>query len=230
MYLLFKSRPSAVRGTVSAIIIYSVDRFSGWATAHIGKKVWIFIPAFANLDAAPAVILPTRNIRISAACTHSTPNSVFSCPPIAVCRAIWKILAQTSARSAFAANQMPSKNFSLVSAIAADMPKSVANIAQSNPASEPLSGDIDQTILCQTAAGAGISLSEQGSRDISDAAAVAAALPHRKTSFALPSIFQRDKSTEMLSGDIEHGDLRSGLPMKWRPGVDRVRLLRILEV
>ena len=59
-----------------AIIINAIEREAGRAYSDIGEENCEVVPAFANSDAASAIILPSSMVGIDATLTHVLPNSV----------------------------------------------------------------------------------------------------------------------------------------------------------
>ncbi|WP_167309921.1 hypothetical protein [Ralstonia mannitolilytica] len=71
--------PAAIARLVVPIVIDTVYRVSGWAFSHVRDKVLKTSPAFANRDAATAVIMGLGDLRICASLKHRAPNSVRPC-------------------------------------------------------------------------------------------------------------------------------------------------------
>ncbi len=84
--LLFGScRPSAIRRLIVSVVVDSVNRVVGrWATAHVGKKRFVGVPAFTDGDATVGVILPLSEAR-PAPLTHRGPRLKLW-RPLAACR------------------------------------------------------------------------------------------------------------------------------------------------
>lgn len=76
---LFRRRgPAAIRGAVVGIYFNAVNRVgASWCGSHVGKEVLKFMPALANLDAAPAVACIVWAIGVMAALHHVGPGLVF---------------------------------------------------------------------------------------------------------------------------------------------------------
>lgn len=54
--LLRCRRPSAIFGRVVSVVVDAIDRCSWRFFAHVGEKVFKFVPALADFDAAAAVV------------------------------------------------------------------------------------------------------------------------------------------------------------------------------
>ena len=85
--LLFASSPSAVRRTIWAIIINSIQCVAhGRARSHIPDKHGkIVYPFWRYLNAAPSIIRKIVRFGVQAAIFHQTPDSVFSVCGETVC-------------------------------------------------------------------------------------------------------------------------------------------------
>ena len=83
--LSFVVSPPAVFWTVWAIVIDAINRISAlWTSTHVGKKVFKFLPTFANFYSSAAVVLKRFILLIStttfngAPCIPLTANLFFS--------------------------------------------------------------------------------------------------------------------------------------------------------
>lgn len=84
--LLFPRSPSAIAGLVVAVIVYSVERHPVWRVAHVRNKILNFMPAFADIYAAPTVTREARMVRVQAAIPHRVPNLVDAVADLSVLR------------------------------------------------------------------------------------------------------------------------------------------------
>lgn len=74
--LSYQRRPFAILWAVVSIVILAVNGVAIGALSHIGKEVQEFQPAFANLDAAPAVVFESGELLVIASSEHDSPYAV----------------------------------------------------------------------------------------------------------------------------------------------------------
>lgn len=76
--LLGVRRPSAVFGTVRAVVVNSVEGvFRRRARPHVSVEVLEGLPALTYYDPTSAVVGPSRVVAVSAATTHPHPHGMF---------------------------------------------------------------------------------------------------------------------------------------------------------
>ena len=77
-HLLFSSDPVAVFRRVIAVIVTTIQRkFRIRSFAHIGKKVFEFVPSFTDANSAASVILERDMTRVIATAKHAVPDKIF---------------------------------------------------------------------------------------------------------------------------------------------------------
>ena len=75
--LLFRGSPSAVPRLIPSVIVDSVNRHSGRALAHCGKKFReVIAPLVAYRDAAPSPQIETWVVRVVAPVFHVGPHTI----------------------------------------------------------------------------------------------------------------------------------------------------------
>lgn len=151
--LLRHRRPSTVLGTVASIVVDSIDGKPGGTVSHVGEKVSVIHPSFANGDAAPAVIGVEAVRRVCASVQHGPPYVVSGELGRSAVHARGRVTARRGlAREASARRGMPGRQTLadrevFGSAVASASPSSllVARDAvqfKNDAATEPLPGQI----------------------------------------------------------------------------------------
>lgn len=131
--LFFLGSPPTVFRTVWAIIVYPVNRLIAFWFAHIGSKICVVKPSFANINAAPAIMLIGRVIFVSASLLHSMPYLIASRVFVLVfargkgssvryMRARRRLFMGASTGSGMFSFKVQRKHHSLISAIALAQP------------------------------------------------------------------------------------------------------------
>ena len=69
--------PTAISWLVVSVVVDSIYRFTGWPASHIGVEIFETSPTYANLDAAPSVVLVLGVVWVAATIFHGFPSFVF---------------------------------------------------------------------------------------------------------------------------------------------------------
>lgn len=79
--LFLAGGPTAIVRLIISVIVFAVDSFAARWWSHVGKKVFKTVsPAFANLNAARAVVGKTCVLWILATIYHHRPHAINPCP------------------------------------------------------------------------------------------------------------------------------------------------------
>ena len=76
LHLLLLGCPAAIPWFVVSIVIDAIKLMLGaCAASHVGKKILVFHPAFANSYSSTAPVFPIFTIAVTTAFTHRAPRS-----------------------------------------------------------------------------------------------------------------------------------------------------------
>jgi hypothetical protein len=125
--LLFWRGPAAIAGFVISVVIWpSVDCFPSGTFAHIGEEIFESEPAFANGNAAPAIVFEPSVFGIGTSLFHDVPSAISRRIFGGVAVLELQVMAIASAAGCFASRQITSVGGYLISAITSALPKSLS--------------------------------------------------------------------------------------------------------
>ncbi len=111
--------PYAISGFVTLIVVGAFNREFGRAFPHVGKKVFVGIPSFANSDAPVPIIGVSLIIWVVASLTHGFPNAIRKASVLSMLgyHVMKRFARSASAALRVSASQPIGKNDGFVSAI-----------------------------------------------------------------------------------------------------------------
>ena len=129
--LFFDGSPTAIIGSVRTAVVDAVKLMRGrWFTSHVGKEIFVNIPAWIHRDATPTIAFPIFIFGIVGAVACARPTFPFWCAarPIAVagiCAPDSSVFVAT-ARSGCPTFQIVGSDNFFIAAIASNKPVSIA--------------------------------------------------------------------------------------------------------
>jgi hypothetical protein len=99
--LLIISGPSAIIGSITAVIVDAFNGVLAGARAHVSYKVGEVAPTITNGDPTTAIVLISRIFQIVATALHSIPNLILPRSRRVSGRAVFETLLSSQASAAF---------------------------------------------------------------------------------------------------------------------------------